>query len=138
MGPILAGILGLWLLIFIVTIPVRKKKKAKNQVNLAESGEKLEEVPIKTPKINNGNSYIDVNYVMFYNTSTAIEKYDLKEVKSTDILSQRIQGNRTYYLVMKDANGNDVGKGLFYASRKQAEIMQEFVQKYIDKIASDK
>ena len=30
------------------------------------------------------------------------------------------------------------GKGLFYASRKQAEIMQEFVQKYIDKIASDK
>lgn len=135
---ILGFLIAFYVLIFLITSPIRKKKNAKNQEIMAESGEKLEEVPIKTLKINGGNSYIDVNYVLFYSTSLGIQKYDIKNVKSLKIISQRIRGNRTYYLCLEDENGNGVGKGLYYPSLKQAEKMQMFIQKYIDKIASEK
>ena len=122
--------------ILLVTTPLRMKKKKNAQAVIAESGARLEDVPVKTLKVNGGNSYIDVNYVLFYNCVTSIEKYDIKTVKSTEITSERIQGNRHYYLSLKDVNGNSVGKGIYLASQKEAETLQAFIQKYINKIAA--
>ena len=127
--------IGLFILIFLVTAPIRKKKKAKNDAILAESGEKLEEIPYKTAPVNGGNGYIDVNYVLFYGFPMGVEKYDIKTVKNTEITSQRIQGQRSYWLTLKDASGNNVGKSINFPFLKDAENVQAFIQKYIDKIA---
>lgn len=128
--------MGFFVFIFLVTTPIRKKKNAKNKAILAESGEKLEEIPYKTAPVNGENGYIDVNYVLFYGFPMGIEKYDIKTVKNTEIISQRIQGERSYWLVLKDANGNKVGKDINFPFLKDAENVQAFIQKYIDKIAS--
>lgn len=135
MLPALLVILGIFVLIFVCTIPVRKKKSAKVNELKAMTGEVLEEVPVKTPKFNGHNSYIDVNYVLFYVSASGPQSYDIKQVKGMELTWTKT-GNRYYYLALKDAEGNTINKALVFASMKQAEKMQSFIQKYIDKIAS--
>ena len=130
-------VLGVFILIILlVVVPRRKKMKEKNLAILAEAKGKLEEVPIKQPKnITGVNSFIDENYVLFYCTTLGFRKYDIKQVKKLEVVSQRINGSRSYYLCFKNASGDEIEKSLYFASDKQVEAMQTFVQKYIDKIA---
>lgn len=122
------------LFIIIVVVPRRSRMKKKNLAILEQAGEKLEEVPIKQMKnITGVNSFIDSNYVLFFCTATGFKLYDIKTVKSVEIVSQRISGNRTYCLCLKDADGKFIGKELSFASSKEASAMQEFVLKYMDK-----
>lgn len=137
MSYILIGPVIIICIILLIVIPRRKKMKAKQMAILAEAGKKLEDAPIKSKNITGETNFIDENYMLFYCHPTGYVKYDIKEVKSMDILSQRINGNRTYYLCFKNSDGTDSGKGIHFASLKQAEKMQDFVQKYVDKLASE-
>ena len=126
------------LIILLVVVPRRASMKKKNLAILEQAAEKLEEIPIKTQQnITGVKSFIDSNYVLFYCGVTGFKQYDIKKVNSVEIVSERIQGSRTYCLFLNDAAGETVEKGLNFASQRDAEAMKEFIMKYVTKYSTE-